>query len=428
MFDGKTSCVRRFHTLSDAVIVIDEVQSVPNKLISLFHLTISFLAKLCGTTVVLCSATQPDDTAVEHPIRSKVQDLIQYDPKLWHVFVRTKLQNAGTFRLEDVPAFADKVLENANSLLIVCNKKTEAQSLLQMMQDSGYDLFHLSASMCMAHRKKVLEQIYQALKQPYPHKTVCISTQVIEAGIDISFASVIRLAAGMDSIVQSAGRCNRNGESNTALPVYIVQVADENLSRLPEIRMAKQATQQLLMLYDRMPEQYGNDLASEQAVRSYYRELFCIQQRTDRNYHDYPLQDQTTLFSMLSENEHWRSANERPMYAFSQAFASAGAMFSVFDTDAVDVIVPYEDGETIICNLLSERAAHDLQFVRQKLLAAKQYTVSLYTYQRKKLEAMHALIPLAGGAAFGLDAAYYNRQTGFSLNQEVEQECDILIL
>lgn len=428
MFDGKTSCIRRFHALTNAVIVIDEVQTVPDKLLTLFHLTISFLAQLMGTTVVLCSATQPFDQAVSHPIRAAVGEIVPYDEQLWNIFRRTRLENAGSRRLDEIPALAREILEKNDSLLIVCNKKDQAQTILQLMKDGAYDLFHLSASMCMAHRKAVLDRLYASLEETR-RKTVCVSTQVIEAGVDISFGAVIRLAAGMDSVVQSAGRCNRNGESDTPGSVYIVQIADENLSRLPDIHLAKQATLQLQALYEQAPQRYGNDLASSEAVKEYYHQLFTMQQLRGNDYHDGPLKDMPTLYSLLSENTRWLPEREQAMsFSLSQGFASAGAAFSVFDDDTTDVIVPYREGSEIIGDLLSERAKYDTAYVRQCLERAKGYTISIYGYKKRLLTDSGGLTPLAGDMMLALGDLYYDEEIGLCLNREVSDACSILIL
>lgn len=430
MFEGKTSSVRRFHALSDAVIVIDEVQTVPNKLLTLFDLAISFLAEVCKSTVVLCSATQPCLETVKHPICAEVKDIIPYDPKLWTVFKRTDISFAGGYSLNEIPYLAEQILETTDSLLIVCNKKSESEAIFKAMHETGHDLFHLSAAMCMAHRKNELAAIYRSLKKGGQPKTVCISTQVIEAGVDISFGAVIRLTAGMDSVVQSAGRCNRNGESEQAGKVYIVRLKDENLSRLPEIELAKQATEQLLNAYENAPVRFGSDLASDEAIGYYYRQLFRNQRARDPIYHDFPIKNMPTLFSLLSENNEWRKENdETDRFFFKQAFASAGKAFSVFDSDTTDVIVPFGDGEQIITELLSERAMYDIGYVKALAEQAKGYTVSLYAYQKKKLEECRALIPLANGLMLGLDKNYYDSRTGLSTKAEKEGNiCNTLIL
>lgn len=430
MFDGRTSSVRRFHALRNAVIVIDEIQTVPDKLLSLFHLTVSFLAEICSSTVILCSATQPCTEATDHPIRSKIGDLIPYDKTLYDVFRRTQISHRGSCKMEDIPSISAEILAAADRLLIVCNKKEEAEYLYTAMQSDTYALFHLSAAMCMKHRQDTLEKLTASLRYR-SKKTVCVATQVIEAGIDISFDAVIRLTAGLDSVIQSAGRCNRNGQSEIPGQVYILRAEDETLSRLPEIKMAQQATEQLLSMYLQKPEKFDGDLSSDESVRYYYKELYKIQRRGDRYYHDFPLKAQPTLLSLLSINDAWISEKDSSAedFVFHQAFASAGKAFSVFDNDTTDVIVPYGEGATIITDLISERAKYDITFVQERLRLAKGYTVSLYTYQKKKLEEQNALIPLAGGAMLGLASEYYNTAVGMRihLHQEVNDLCDTQI-
>ncbi len=431
MFDGKTSSVRRFHALSDAVIVIDEVQTVPSKLLTMFNITVSFLAEICHTTIVLCSATQPCLETVAHPIRVTVRDVIPYDYKLWEMFRRTNICNAGAHQLNDVPYQAEQILETTDSLLIVCNKKSQSEMIFKALQDKGYDIFHLSAAMCMAHRQVELDGIYKSLENREGAKTVCVATQVIEAGVDISFGAVIRLSAGMDSVIQAAGRCNRNGESDELGRVYIARVKDEELSHLPEIELSKQATEQLVNAFQSLPERFAHDLASDESIRYYYQRLYSNQRMLDPICHDFPVKNKPSIFSMLSWNDTWVLENTpSEQYYLRQAFASAGKAFSVFDSDTTDVIVPFEDGERIITELLSERAQYDIGYVKLLVEKAKRYTVSLYDYQRKKLEEYHALIPLANGLMLGLDPNYYNCQTGLSIKSEQEETnvCNILIL
>ena len=414
MFDGKTSSVRRFHALSDAVIVIDEVQTVPGNMLTLFNLAITFLVKFCNTTVLLCSATQPCLEDMKHPIRTAIDDIVPYDPLLWEVFRRTEIRPAGSFRMEDIPAFADKVLNDINSLLIVCNKKSESEFIYHALKDSGYRIFHLSAAMCMEHRRKTLSALEISLKD-IGRKTVCVATQVIEAGVDISFGAVMRLTAGLDSIIQSAGRCNRNGESDTPAPVYIVRPLDESLNHLTDIRLAQQSTESLLDAYERTPEKYGSDLSSDEAVRYYYKRLFGNQTGTNVKYHEFPTKQKSTLFDLLSGNPHLWNEKYKTPYFLCQAFDLAGKLFEVFDSDTTDVIVPWGDGENIIADLSSARAKHDLSYVRELLIRAKNYTVSLYSYQKKKLKECGALHPLLDGAILSLDPLYYDKDTGVQI-------------
>lgn len=271
LFDGKTTSIRRFQALCDSVIVIDEVQTVPTKLLSLFNLAIQFLSEQCRATVVLCSATQPCVERAEHPLRRAPEEIVPYDEALWATFRRTELQLAGGRRLDELPEMICTLMETTDSLLAVCNKKSEAAYLLEHTRSAEYRSFHLSAAMCMQHRRDVLDEVQAALGRK--EKVLCIATQVMEAGVDISFGAVLRLAAGMDSIMQAAGRCNRDRESETPRPVYVVNCTDENLGMLRDIRRGKDATLALTEAFSASSERFDGSLFSAAAIRYYYAAL-----------------------------------------------------------------------------------------------------------------------------------------------------------
>lgn len=407
LFSGKTTAIRRFHALCDSVIVIDEVQTVPSKMLSLFSLAVNFLAEVCGATIVLCSATQPCTEQIAHPIHGPVPDIFPYDAAVWEAFQRTDIRAAEEMSLEQIADFAVEKLHNANSLLIVCNKKSEAKQLYGMLKAENADVFSLSAGMCVAHRRETLDRLRASLQEK-SRKTVCVSTQVIEAGVDISFACVIRLAAGMDSVVQAAGRCNRNGEAGSGVlaPVYLVQCKNESLQKLPDIQRGQDATRELTDEFRRHPESFRNRLDSDEAIGYYYRALY---RREPKCHQDYCVKDGASLLSLLSLNE--RMEEEQP-YTFRQAFRQAGAQFQVFESSTTDVIVPFGAGRELIGELNSSRAEFDPVYLKELLEKAKPYTVSLYRYEIDRLNQEHSLIPLQGGA-LGLDG-HYSDETGFS--------------
>lgn len=421
LFSGKTTSIRRFQALSNSVIVLDEVQTVPAKMLTLFNLAVNFLSEICGATVVLCSATQPCLEQAAHPLASVPQNIVPYDRGLWEVFQRTHIQNAGSMRLEDIPAFALDILESAGSLLIVCNKKDEAAYLYRKLSQSGFYCCHLSAAMCAAHRRTALSSLQAALSAG--KKTVCVSTQVIEAGVDISFERVIRLSAGMDSVIQAAGRCNRNGEQGGPAPVYLLQCQNENLAMLSDIQRGKDATGELLAQYQRRPERFQNDLASDAAIGCYYRRLY---QELPDGFQDYAVKGtHYTIFSLLADNGYFADdrAEAYGAYFLNQAFQLAGRLFQVYDGDSLDVIVPYGEGREIAAALGSDRARRDFAYRQSCLERAKSYTVSLYSYQCRQLEQSHGLFPIRDGddSIWVLADGFYDEETGLSLKGAAEQ-------
>lgn len=135
LFSGKTSAIRRFRSLCSSVIVIDEVQTVPTNMLTLFNLAVNFLVKVCGATVVLCSATQPSLEKADHPLFCTPQPIVPHDDALWQTFSRTRIIDAGAMQLSELPAFIQQQLLQTNSLLVICNKKATATKLYAMVKE-----------------------------------------------------------------------------------------------------------------------------------------------------------------------------------------------------------------------------------------------------------------------------------------------------
>lgn len=420
MFSGKSSSIRRFHSLVNSIIIIDEVQTVPNKMLSLFNLAINFLSKICNTTIVLCSATQPCFEITEHALCSDVEDIIPYDNSIWLPFKRTEIIDAGKMGIDDLSSFIQSKLIEDSSLLIVCNKKDEAQIIYKLLSARYNNCFHLSASMCIQHRRDVLKKISESLNSE--EKTICVSTQVIEAGVDISFGCVIRLTAGMDSIIQAAGRCNRNGEYESILPVYIVQYIDEKLGMLEDIQRSKTATIALLEEFKQNPSLFDNDYSSNKSIAFYYERLY---KDMKKGFQDYYLKNKNvSIFTLLSLNEIFVNdfCESEPDYFLKQAFKIAGNEFKVFDENTTDVIVTYGAGLELINKLASDSDNFNLLNLRDLLTLAKPFTVSIYNYQKEKLLSLGALQPICSGHVYYLNTEYYDLDVG--LVDESSQNID----
>jgi CRISPR-associated endonuclease/helicase Cas3 len=429
LFSGKMADVRRFSALCNSVIVFDEIQSLPRNMLTIFNLMMNFLSRCCGATVILCSATQPEFAETQYPMRISPKDMIDKETlgQYADLFKRTHIRDDGNMRFEDLAKRIEEILVETESLLVVCNTKRQASELFSSVDLPGVLKFHLSAGMCMAHRKATLERMLSELKQGT--KLLCVSTQVIEAGIDISFSEVIRLSAGLDSIVQSAGRCNRHAESAEPKPVHIVRLSEENLGKLKEIRDAQDAMNDLLTEYKYNPEHFGGDLASDASVRYYYRQLYRRMKCGDA---DYPIPHQPTLFSMLSMNDTYVGrSKENNRYFMEQAFREAGKKFQVFEETSESVLVPYEGGRGIIAALNGERVKYDYPYVKRLLQEAKQYTVSVYRDALKRLEKLGAVREICDGSVMILNEGYYDCETGIMTEREIKEgmpQCDTLIL
>lgn len=420
-FSGKTSAIRRFHSLCNSIIVIDEVQTVPNKMLTLFNLAVNYLSEICGTTIVLCSATQPSLEIVQHPLKCPPPEMVPWQEALWSVFRRTEIKSAGQYRLNEIPQLIKQVLSGCSSLLVVCNRKDEAAFLLDELRDVPCRRFHLSAAMCQAHRRETLHTLQAALEAALSggEKVLCISTQVIEAGVDISFQQVIRFAAGMDSVVQAAGRCNRHAESQEPAPVRIVLCSNERLERLEDIGRGKKATVSLLSAFADHPERFQNDLSGQEAIGFYYHQLYGSM---NPDFQDDVTPEYGSVYRLLADNPKFANA-QCPMaerFYLRQAFQLAGKLFQVFDENTTDILVPYGKGRDIREYLISAAQAYgerDWQTIRRNINEAKQYSVSVYQYQFTQLEKLGAVTPLFEDSVYVLSDGYYDADIGLSIQK-----------
>lgn len=417
LFAGKTANIRRMQALCNSIIVIDEVQTVPDKMLSLFNLALNFLAKICNATIILCSATQPCFEKTMYPLDKSVKDLIMLTKEQETVFKRVRLEYKGEMDCEELADFAAGILEENNSLLLVCNTKNEAAVMFNLLCSKIKDVkaFHISAGMCTAHRKETIKEMQEALENKQ-QKVLCVSTQVIEAGVDVSFARVIRLLAGMDNIVQATGRENRNREFDGLAPGYIVRLKGEVLKGLSEIEAAKNAAANLLVKYKNNPQIYDDDLMSAKAINEYYE---CLYGNVNDGYHDFYIESvRDSILNLMSCNENVDSGKipEYNKYFMHQALKTAGGLFTVFDESSIDIIVPYNRGKEIIQKIF---AVGDKDYGKLKavLNEAKLYTVSLFKYQKIKLEEQGALIFVPSAGVYILQDGYYDELTGLNLNQ-----------
>ena len=417
LFAGKTANIRRMQALCNSIIVIDEVQTVPDKMLSLFNLALNFLAKICNATIILCSATQPCFEKTMYPLDKSVKDLITLTKEQETVFKRVRLEYKGEMDCEELADFAAGILEENNSLLLVCNTKNEAAVMFNLLCSKIKDVkaFHISAGMCTAHRKETIKEMQEALENKQ-QKVLCVSTQVIEAGVDVSFARVIRLLAGMDNIVQATGRENRNREFDGIAPGYIVRLKGEFLKGLSEIEDAKNAAADLLVKYKNNPQIYDDDLMSAKAVNEYYKSLY---ENVKSGYHDFYIESvRDSILNLMSCNGNVDSEKipEYNKYFMHQALKTAGGLFTVFDESSIDIIVPYDRGTEIIQEVFAV-GDKDYEKLKSILKEAKLYTVSLFKYQKIKLEEQGALIFVPSAGVYILQDGYYDELTGLNLNQ-----------
>lgn len=418
LFLGKTSSIRRMHRLSDAVVIVDEVQSIPLKCTHLFNLAINFLSHICGTTVVLCSATQPTMEKTTYPLlldenNSMTGDTTDDFETFRRVAVVSKVNPYG-FSYDEASDFCAKRFEENGNLLMIVNTKAAAKAVFTKIRERNprATVVHLSANLCPAHLEEKIEEMRNLLDKRAP--IICVTTQLIEAGVDISFHCVVRSLAGMDSMAQAAGRCNRHGEMKTLCPVYLIRLKEENVSRLEGIQTKQRIAQQIL------DSSQFFDCLSFETQSLFFEKLY----KEENNKLSFPVEEsgcKTDLLELLSLNKnHFKMAGEPKTIQFcSQAFKTAGNLFEVIDSKTQDVIAPYNDeARNIINELDDERVSPER--CRTLLRKAQKYAVSVYDGQNRKLHENHAVRELSSHV-FALEDRFYDANFGV-VTEGAEQE------
>lgn len=437
LFGPGTRGARRMHQLTNAVIIFDEIQTVPIRCVHMFNVALRFLTKGCGSTIVLCTATQPLLDKIEIKERAlqilPKQQMIADVKKLFRDLKRVEVHDSrkiGGWSASEVVDLARQQLQESGSVLVVVNTKTSAKNLYKEFKESDFkDPFHLSTDMCPEHRMNVLQSLKNRLENGQP--AICVSTQLIEAGVDIDFGSVIRYLAGLDSIAQAAGRCNRHGLRKQG-NVFIVNPKDENLDRLEEIRIAAEKAERVLGEFKDTPERFENEILSPAAMEQYYKYYF-YDRKDKMNYpvtSKSPIGRDDNLFDLLSMNPLSVQGYERvhqslPTSLLKQSFQTASKAFRAIDSPARGVVVPYgKKGERLVNNLC---AAFEVEKQYKLLKKAQRYSVNVYENVFNQL-AKDGIIHEAqeGAGVFYLESQYYSNE--FGLSKEIVNEMETFIV
>ncbi len=425
LFGSGTRGARRMHQLARAVLIFDEVQTLPIKCVHLFNNAVNFLATHCDSTVLLCTATQPllDQVAKDKgavrlaPAHELMPDVRELFRKLKRVKVKDARKPQGWTNDEIAELAAAEVLRSG-SCLVVVNTKAAARLIFDLCAAGAIPdaVCHLSTDMCPAHRKQELAKLRARLDAG--QATLCVSTQLIEAGVDIDFGTVIRFMAGLDSIAQAAGRCNRNARTEPGT-VHIVNPQDESLDKLPDILKGRDAALRVLGEFKQAPAKYQDNLVGPEALSAYYRYYF-FDRKDDMAY---PVAagevaQSDTLLNLLSCNEgavsDFAARNSTaPNMFFRQAFMTAAKAFKAIDAPTQAVIVPYgAAGRNLVADLC---AAFDVEQEFKLLRAAQQFTVNVFPHVLKKLKdagALHEVKPDV--RILCLDERYYSALFGLA--------------
>ena len=438
-FGGGTRGARHIHPMTNAVLIFDEIQTLPVKCVHLFCNVLNWLTIFGKSTAVLCTATQPllGESGLQNfpegkgesiaargllrlpenaEIMGKHQDLDKLFADLSRVEIRFN-EKAGGWNVEEAGTFLLERFQTTPSCLFIVNTKKWAQELYQYCKGQNVPpeaLFHLSTNQCATHRKAVFDTIKARLESKQP--VICISTQLIEAGVDISMACVIRALGGLDSIAQAAGRCNRHGEKEGKGQVWVLNLQEQDFTRiLPDIQAGKTHVERVFRDFA------GQDILQPEAMKRYFEYYFY--QRSDEM--SYSIKNSTTgsLLDWLSDNAlnpYGEKNNKRskPLPLLMQSFKSAGRAFQTIDAPTHAVIVPYGEGAELIAKLCGEWDPKEMYDAKKK---AQRYSVNVFPKVWDKLQKENALHEtIEGSGIYYLKERYYNDEFGLSLDETSE--------
>lgn len=305
LFSSKSSKCRKLHNIANSVIIFDEAQMLPLSYLRSCTKAIGELAQNYGCTAILCTATQ-SSLGSFFPQQTQRGEICEDPAQLYHFFRRTTIVDSGELSDDELVG----KLNASDQALCIVNTKRHAQALYAALDGDGN--FHLSTAMYPAHRMEVLNTIRTRLCQGQTCRVV--STSLVEAGVDLDFPTVYRARAGLDSVIQAAGRCNREGRyAAENAHVYVFTPAGEQ-SLPPSIKQTSSA-------FD-MVARAHSDISSLEAIRAYFEQLRYIigHQGLDRK----------NILEQLEAD--WREANF--------PYETLAREFRLIEEEAYDVFIP----------------------------------------------------------------------------------------
>lgn len=273
LFSNKRSACRKLHNIQDSIIIFDEIQTLPLSITEPTLIMLDNLQQLCRCSILFCTATQPDfKTRKGFSGVSHIESLVEDPQYVFDATKRVAYQPLNGYAPMPISELVDIIIRKGKSALVVFNTKKKARMFYDELNGiGGYKIFHLSTTMCPVHRKDVICAIRHALADNEP--IIVSSTQLIEAGVDMDFPTVYRELAPLESIIQSAGRCNREGKNGIG-DVYLFSLTESGQPS-PEYRAWLEFAN---LLYN------GNEekLCTHDFYEYYYRELVKNYAHTDK--------------------------------------------------------------------------------------------------------------------------------------------------
>lgn len=398
LFANRSSRCRKLHNISNSVIIFDEAQMLPIEYLTPCIMSITELVVNYNSTAIICTATQP---AIGNMFPSciKAHEIYKNSDESGSVFKRTKIIKRERL---DLTSIIDEISAKKQVLCIV-NTRKHAYELFSMIKNK--DSFHLSTLMCPKHRRDTIATI----KERLTNKQECrvASTRLIEAGVDVDFPIVYRAMAGLDSIVQAAGRCNREGKlkdenDNFILGEVHVFTPESKFSQHQPhgFKRPIQITEGIMRRYE--------DIFSPQAILAYFNELYEIS--GDKSL------DIKNIYKKLESGIHIKAG--KPEFNFE--FKDIADEFKLIEENTMPIIIPYaKEGQENEAKKLIERLKIS-EFIGSILRSLQGYTVNVYKTEFDYLFGANKIEVIKKDIFVLKDMDIYDSHSGLKIEKKVE--------
>lgn len=374
LFSNKPSDCRKLHNIAKSVLILDEVQTLPIEFLQPIVDTFDTLKRVFGVSVLFTTASQPvlsgkilgSNPFVSFEGLPKIHEIIPKEANLHNRLRRVELTFEEQRKCYD--ELAEQIAKYQRVLCIV-NTRNDAKEIFSRLPKEGICL-HLSRMMCPDHVRETIGKVKAALKEPSNNVIRVVATQLIEAGVDIDFPVVFRQEAGLDSVLQAAGRCNREGRLDKG-ETYVFGLQKP----LPPGFMSQTNSARLGMGKD-------HDWFSPEAMEAYFLQL----------YSRVPSFDKANIKKLLYKSE--------------MQFETAASEFRLIDDDTTSVIVNWKNSMELVERLKKEGVSYSL------MKALSQFSVNIRARDLKKLDEAGALEEVLEGVFVIREASYYDKEIG----------------
>lgn len=372
LYANRSSKCRKLHNITNSVIIFDEVQMIPSNNLRPCVAAIAELVRAYNATAVLCTATQPaiDEMLLEYSKKESVVELCPDVDGMFEKFRRTSFEKEGRLTTDELVSR----LESQQQVLCIVNTRKFAQEVYEALPSEGR--FHLSTLMCPVHRKQKLDEIRERLKSGKTCRVV--STSLIEAGVDVDFPRVFREMAGLDSILQAAGRCNREGKRSAESSIVTVFESENKVNKLIAV----------------------NRDAAEETVRDWTQpNTTSTIERYFKAYRDFLRNDDKSGVI---------TASEKGISGCGLPFEWIAKEFKLIDQNTFTVYISVGEGKELISRLREGERSRELY------RKAGMYSVSIYENHFNALINAGAAEPFGDDAAILTDLSLYSDEKGLA--------------